>query len=407
MPADTPAPASSPTPVLSSTTAVHAGEERFRSHHSLTVPIVQTAVYTFDTCDDLLSFTEERMFWDEAEREEYGRYGNPTVRAAEAKLAALDGAEDAILVSSGMGAVTSTLLLLLKAGDHLLLTDEAYHSTLDFCTNFLPRFGVESSIVRHGDYAALEAAIRPNTRAIFAESPTNPFNHCLDFARLVEIARPRGIRTVVDATFATPANVRPLAYGVDLVIHSVTKYLGGHNDLMAGVVAGATTLTTPLRQMQGLLGNVVAPQTAYLVLRGVKTLALRMARHNANGLAVARFLEDHAKVRRVWHPGLESHRDHALAAATMQGGGGVVSFEIEGDGAAAHRFINALTIPAIGPSLGGVETMVSPLALMGYANLSPEERARLGIRDELVRLCCGIEETKDLIEDLRQALEKV
>ena len=391
----------------SSTDCVHAGEHAFRSHNSLTVPIVQTSVYTFDTAEALVEYTEERMFWDEPEREEYGRYGNPTVRAVEAKLAKLEGGQDAVLVSSGMAAVTSTLLLLLGQGDHMILTDECYHSTLVFCATFLPRFGVDCTVVPHGDYAALAAAVRPSTKLIFSESPTNPFMHCVDFDKLVEIAHAQGIKTVIDTTFATPLNVRPLDYGVDLVIHSVTKYLGGHNDLMAGAVIGRYELTTPLRQAQGLLGNVVAPQTAYLILRGIKTLALRVQQHNRNAQAVAEFLDAHPRVRRVWYPGLAGHRDHALAAHTMRGYGGVVSFEIDGDADAAYRFLNALTIPTIGPSLGGVESMVSPLAVMGYADLAPEERLRLGIRDELVRLCLGIEDTEELIEDLRRALGTV
>ena len=391
-------------PQLASTASVHAGEARFRSHHSLTVPIVQTSVYTFDSCDDLINFTEERMFWEEPEREEYGRYGNPTVRAVEAKVAALEGAQEAMLLSSGMAAVTSTLLLLLHAGDHLILTDECYHSTLVFAEQFLPRYGVESTVVPHGDYDALAAAIRPTTKVIFSESPTNPFMHCVDLDRLAEIAQAHKIKTVIDTTFATPLNLRPLDHGIDLVIHSVTKYLGGHNDLMAGVVAGSYELLTPLRQAQGMLGSVVDAHTAYLILRGMKTLGLRVERQNANALAVARFLEAQPQVRRVWYPGLTSHRDHALATATMQGFGGVVSFEIEGDAACAYRFIDALQIATIGPSLGGVETIVSPLAVMGYANLAPEARLELGIRDELVRLCLGIENTDDLLADVAQAL---
>ncbi len=391
----------------SSTDAVHAGEQRFRTHNSLTVPIVQTAVYTFEDTAALVDFTEERMFWDEAEREEYGRYGNPTVRAVEAKLADLEQAQDAILVSSGMAAVTSTLLLLLSAGQHFVLTDNCYHSTLVFSQEFLPRFGVSCTLTPCGDYAALEAAIQPNTRLIFSESPTNPFMRCLDYARLADIARRHKLLTVVDTTFATPYNVRPLEYGVDLVIHSLTKYLSGHNDVMAGAVLGRFDLTTTLRQIQGLLGDVVAPHAAYLILRGMKTLALRVAQQNTNGLAVARFLENHPKVRQVWYPGLESHPDHAIAMATMHGYGGVVSFEIEGDIACAHRFIDHLRIPAIGPSLGGVESMVSPLAIMGYANVEPEERLALGIRDELVRICLGIEDTDDLIADLGQALAAI
>ncbi len=257
------------------------------------------------------------MFWEEPEREEYGRYGNPTIRAVEAKLAALEGAQDAMLVSSGMAAVTSTLMLLLNQGDHLILTNDCYLSTLEFCSKFLVRYGVEATVVPCGDYGALEAAIRPNTRLIFSESPTNPFMRCLDFARLVEIARRHKVKTVVDTTFATPINLRALDYGIDIVIHSVTKYLAGHNDVMAGAIVGSYDEITPLRKAQALLGCISDPHAAYLILRGLKTLDLRVQRHNANGMAVARFLEAQPKIRRVWYPGLESHPDHALAAASL------------------------------------------------------------------------------------------
>jgi len=386
------------------TQTVHAGERRYRAHHSLTVPIVQTSVYTFDKTADLVNYFEERMFWDEVEREEYGRYGNPTIRAVEAKLAALEGADDAVLLSSGMAAVTNTLLLLLKQGDHLILTDDCYHQSRDFCVNFLPRMGIESTVVPCGDIDALAAAIQPNTRLIYAESPTNPFMRCVDFTKVVALAKQHNLLTIVDATFSTPVNCRPLAFGVDLVIHSLTKYLGGHNDLMAGAVVGSFQQTTRIRQAQAMFGSIADPHGAYLMLRGMKTLGLRIAQHNANGLAVARLLEDHPKIRRVWYPGLESHPDHALATATMKGFGGVVSFEVEGDGAMAHRLIDALQIPHIGPSLGGVESMISPLAIMGYAELPEEERLALGIRDELIRFCLGIEDTDDLLADLTQAL---
>jgi cystathionine gamma-synthase len=397
----------SPTTTSRSTEAVHAGERRFRAHHSLTVPIVQTSVYTFDDSSALTNYLEEKMFWDEPEREDYGRYGNPTVRAVEAKLAALEGAQDAMLVSSGMAAVTSTLLLLLSQGDHIILTNDCYHSTLDFCRKFLPRYGVESTVVPCGDYEAIEAAIRPNTRIIFSESPTNPFMHCLDFPRLTDIARRHKIKTVIDTTFATPSNLRAREFGVDMIIHSVTKYLAGHNDVMAGVVIGSYDDITPLRKAQGVLGCIVDPHAAYLILRGIKTLALRMERHNANGLAVARFLEAHPKVRKVWYPGIESHPDHAIALATQKGFGGVVTFEIDGDSARAHRFIDALKIPTVGPSLGGVESLISPLALIGFADVPAEERAELGITDELIRFCIGIEDTEDLLADLAQALEQI
>ncbi len=403
MPNQTAAPPTSAT----STQAVHAGERRFRAHDSLIVPVVQTAVYTFRNSAALVNYQEEKLFWDEPEREDYGRYGNPTVRAVEAKLAELEGAQDAMLVSSGMAALTSTLLLMLNQGDHLILTNDCYHSSLDFCTRFLARYGVAASTVPCGDYDALEAAIRPNTKVIFSESPTNPFMRCLDFPRLVAIAKRHGVKTVVDTTFATPINLRALSYGVDVVLHSVTKYLAGHNDVMAGAVLGSYDVMTPLRQAQALFGCIADPHAAYLILRGMKTLALRVRQHNANGLAVARFLEDHPKVRRVWYPGLDSHPDHALATASMQGFGGVVSFEIDGDGERAHRFLDHLKIPTIGPSLGGVESLISPLALMGYAQVPPEQREALGIRDELVRFCIGVEETADLIADLAQALDQI
>lgn len=391
----------------SSTESVHAGERRFRAHDSLTVPIVQTAVYTFDDTAALAGYYEERMFWEEPEREEYGRYGNPTVRAVEAKLAALEGAQEAMLVSSGMAAVTATLLLMLASGDHMILADQCYHATLTFCEKVLKRYGVECTTVPCGDYAALEAAIRPNTKLIYAESPTNPFMRCLDYPRLVDIARRHQLKTVVDTTFATPFNLRALDLGVDVVIHSVTKYLAGHNDVMAGAVVGSYEMMTPLRQAQGMLGCIVDPHAAYLILRGLKTLGLRMERHNANGLAVARFLEDHPKVRRVWYPGLASHPDHSVATANMAGFSGVVTFEIDGDREQTYQFIDALRIPTVGPSLGGVESLISPLALMGYADLPQEERDALGISDQLVRLCIGIEETADLLADLSQALAQI
>ncbi len=401
-----PLPKNPPAGSMTSTQAVHAGEPRYRAHDSLTVPIVQTAVYTFRNCAALVDFLDERMFADEPLREEYGRYGNPTVRAVEAKLAALEGAQDAVW-SAAAWLPSPPRCCCSSPRAIMILTDESYHTTRDFCARFLQRFGIECTLAPFGDYAALEAAIRPNTRLIFSESPTNPFMHCLDLSRFVDIARRHDLTTVVDATFATPANLRCLDYGVDLVIHSVTKYLAGHNDVMAGAVIGRHDLTTRLRQAHAMLGCIADPHAAYLILRGLKTLSLRVQRQNANGLAVARFLEDHPKVRRVWHLGLESHPDYTAAAATMRGYGGVVSFEIDGDGAAAHRFIDALNIPAIGPSLGGVESVVSPLALIGYANLSPEERAALGIRDELVRLCLGVEDAGDLLQDLAQALDAV
>jgi len=389
------------------TAAVHAGEAPFVAHHSLTVPIVQTSAYTFANTDALIAYQEDRMFWDVPERVEYGRYGNPTLYAAQAKLAALEDADDALLVSSGMAAITTTLLILLSQGDHFIITEDCYRRTRIFCHSFLARYGIACTTVKPGDYASMEAAIRPHTKLIFSESPTNPLLRCLDYPRLVQIARDHGLKTVIDGTFGTPYNIRPLDYGVDLVIHSVTKYLAGHNDLLAGCVVGSFDTIAPLRQAQGVMGAVVDPHTAFLILRGLKTFGPRMAQHNANGMAVAQFLEDHPKVRRVWYPGLASHPDHALALDSMRGYGGVVSFEVESDGAGASRFIDALRIPQIAPSLGGVESLVEQPYIISYYDMAPEDRLALGIRDELVRLALGVEDTGDLIADLAQALDKV
>lgn len=394
-------------PTGSSTRALHAGASRGHADHSLTPPIVQTATYTFADTADLIEFMDERMFVEKPVRQDYGRYGNPTVRAVEARLAALEGGDDAILLSSGMAAITTALLILLSAGDHLILTSDSYHRTRTFANRVLHRFGITCATVAPGDLAAIEANIHPNTRLILSETPTNPFLRCLDLAGLAEIGRRRGVRTLIDSTFATPLNQRPLDFGIDLVVHSVTKYLAGHNDLMAGVIIGRGGLTVPLRESQSMFGAVVDPTTAFQVGRGLQTLGLRVERQNANGLAIARYLESHPKVRRVWYPGLESHPDHAIACRQMTGFGGVVSFEIEGDGAAAGRFVDALHLPHIAPSLGGVDSLIEQPALMSYYDTDPEVRLGLGIRDELVRFAIGIEETEDLIADLEQGLAQV
>ncbi len=386
------------------TAVVHAGETRCRVHDAITTPIVQTATYTFEDTATLVDYHEGRI-----EREEYGRYGNPTVRVAEAKLAALEGCGDsqiaALLCSSGMNAVTMTLLALLPAGSHIVITDDCYRRTRQFVTTLLVRLGVNNTIVKAGDYEAMEAAIRPETRLLVSETPTNPYLRVLDIAHVVAIAQRYGVKTLIDATFATPYNMRPLEYGVDLVIHSATKYLGGHNDLMAGVIVGRPSIIAALHDTQGMLGGICDPHSAYLLIRGLKTLTLRMERHNVNGLAIAQFLETHKRVLRVYYPGLPSHPDYAIAKAQMHGFGGVVSFELDGSLEDTSRFIDRLNIFYIAPSLGGVESMVSQPALMSFYRLTSEERVAVGIHDNLVRLACGIEDTEDLIGDIAQALD--
>lgn len=382
-------------------------------HHALITPISQTATYTFADTADLCAFMEAKMWGGAADRGEYGRYGNPTVRSAEKRIAALEGGEDAILFPTGMTAVTHTLLSILPSGSHLVMTDDCYRKTRQFCTTFLARFGIETSQVPMGDYDALAAAIRPETRLIVSESPTNPYLRVADLERLVAIARQhKGVKTVIDSTFATPINQRPLQFGIDLVIHSGTKYLGGHNDIMAGVVVGQAGLLHALRQNQGMLGSIADPHAAWLLERGLKTLALRVQQQNRTAQAVARFLEGHTAVSRVWYPGLPSHPDHAVAQAQMSGFGGVVSFEIAPiDGEApiqtAARFVDAMRLPYIAPSLGGVESLIEQPAYMSFYELSTEERLAIGIKDNLVRFAIGIEDEADIVADLQQALAAI
>jgi cystathionine gamma-synthase len=285
------------------------------------------------------------------------------------------------------------------------MTDDCYRRTRQFCQTYLARLGIETSVVPMGDYAALEAAIRPGrTRFIVSESPTNPYLRIADLQKIAALGKQYRIRTLIDATFATPINIRPLEWGIDLVVHSATKYLAGHNDLLAGVVVGQGSLIQAIREARGILGGVVDPQNAFLLERGLKTLALRVRQQNATAEAVATYLASHSRIDRVWYPGLPSHPDHAVAAAQMSGFGGVVSFEVRGDIQDTSRFIDALRIPYISPSLGGVESLIMQPAIMSYHDLSPEERLGLGIKDNLVRFAVGIEDTEDILNDLEQAL---
>lgn len=389
------------------TQAVHAGEARPNPFHAVTTPIVQTSTYTFADTAELVAFKEESQTGGRPQRGEYGRYGNPTGWAVEEKVAALEGAEDALLLASGMNAVTTALLGLLAPGDHLVVTQDLYRKTRQFCNTLLRRLGVETTYVAPGDYEALAASLRPQTRLIFTEIPTNPYLRAIDLQRAAEIAHARGVRLFVDSTFATPYNLRPLELGADLVAHSATKYLGGHNDLLAGILAGSGDLIAELREVHGMLGGVVDPGCAYLLLRGLKTLGLRMERHNTNGLRLARFLEGHPAVERVYYPGLESHPDHAVAARQMRGFGGVVSFEVRGGMEGVAAFIDALRVPLIGPSLGGVESLVEQPALMSHFELDPVERRAIGVSDGLVRYAVGIEDVHDILTDVEQALGKV
>ncbi|MCS7179445.1 MAG: aminotransferase class I/II-fold pyridoxal phosphate-dependent enzyme [Anaerolineae bacterium] len=388
-----------------STRAVHAGEDKRKPYSALTIPIVQTSTFTFANSSEILEFMHSKRNGGPPPRDEYSRYSNPTLRMAEHKLAALEGGERALLFASGMAAIATTLLALLSQGDHLLMVSDGYHRTTELARTYLSCWGIETTFVPIDQPERWEVALRPNTRLMFTETPTNPYLRVMDLRALVDFARRHQLLTIVDSTFATPVNLRPLEYGVNLVIHSATKYLGGHNDLLAGVVIGPAEILNQIEKLRGILGTISNPNEAYLLIRGLKTLALRIQRQNENGQRVAEYLASHPRVCRVYYPSLPSHPDHAVACRQMSGFGGVVSFEIDGDFARTARFIDLLRIPYIGPTLGGVESVVQqPAALF---SLDPRERAEAGIRDNLVRYSLGIEDANDLIGDLEQALAQI
>ena len=386
-----------------STAAVHAGEARQKPGFSITDPNFQSSTYTFADTQAIIDFIEEKQ-----QREEYGRYGNPGEKVVEEKLAALEGGESAVLFSSGMAAFVGLLMAHVSAGDEIVFFDECYHRSREFCRRHLTRFGVGFREVPTCDYAAMEAAITPRTRFIVSESPTNPHLSVVDIARFADIGRRHGVLSLIDATLCTPYNLRPLETGVDFVLHSATKYLGGHNDLLAGVVVGGREKLAPVRTLRGIMGSVNSPHNAYLLERGIKTLALRMERHNANGLAVARFLQAHPRVERVLYPGLESHPYHELATRTMRGFGGLVTFFVrDADWRQTAQVVDTVRIPRIGPSLGGVESLIEQPLVMSYWNYSPAERATFRIGDNMIRMACGIEDADDLVADLGQALDSL
>ena len=384
-----------------STTSVHAGEERQKAHGAITTPIVSASTFTFENTDALLRFVEGHE-----DRPEYGRYGTPNEKSVEAKLAALDGAEDAILYSSGMAAIVGLLMTKLSAGDEIVFFDQCYHRSREFCSKHLARFGVITRQVRTGDFDAMESAINDKTKMLVSESPTNPHLTAVDLEKFAAIGKANEVETLIDATLATPFNVKPIEFGIDYVLHSATKYLGGHNDLLAGSICGTRQQLEEVRKMRGILGSVNSAHNLYLLERGLKTFELRMQRHNENGMAVAEFLEAYPRIETVFYPGLKSHPSHEIAAAQMIGFGGLISFLVkDADWKETSRIVDAARIPRIAPSLGGVESLIEQPLVMSYFNYSPEERKAFGIADNMIRMSCGIENTRDLIADLQQALD--
>lgn len=387
------------------TKVVHAGEGKGKPYDAVTMPIVQTSTYTFASTREIREFVAEKEAGGANLRGEYGRYGNPTQTAVEEKVATLEGGERALLFSSGMGALSTLLLSLLSSGDHLVIASSTYRQTRNIALDHLSRWGIETTFLQDGAIDRLEDSLRPNTKLILCEAPTNPYLRVIDLDRVSQIAKRHSIVTAIDSTFATPVNLRPLDHGIDLVFHSATKYLGGHNDLLAGVIVGSQSLLTGVETLRGVLGCVGSPHDAYLLLRGLKTLNLRVQAQNRTGQRIAEFLENHPRVSTVYYPGLASHPDHVVATCQLTGFGGVVSFEVVGDGRQASKVIDRLQIPYIGPTLGGVESIAQQQAL--FIARDPEKRAASGISDSLIRYAAGIEDAEDLIADLSQALDSV
>lgn len=383
------------------TKAVHAAREHNRTR-AVSSPIWQTSTFRADSAEhfaEIATATRPGEF--------YTRYGNPTHREAEATIAALEGGESALLAASGMGAIFTAMLCNLRAGDHVVAQRNLYAGTNTLIEELLPRWGIEHTFVEQTDAADFAEVLRPNTKLIYVETPTNPLMRITDLRAVARLGRERRITTMVDNTFATPINQRPLELGIDVCVHSATKYLGGHSDITAGVVVGSREFVERAWKFGLVAGAVLSPFDGWLLLRGLRTLGLRVERHNANALAVARFLEAHPQVERVHYPGLESHPQHALARTQMSGFTGVLSVEVAGDMRAAERFVASLKLGMNAASLGGYETLVVHPAAMWSQQLSSEQRAAMGVSDRLVRISVGLEDEADLIKDFAQALEQV
>src|SRR5215475_3800363 len=381
------------------TETVHGGESLDRRNAPLAQPIYQTSTFQVTDSDQQVRATHTDMF--------YTRYGNPTHTAVEARIAELEGAESALLFASGMNAITTSILALVKSGDHIVAQRDIYGGTTKFLSMWLPKLGIETTFVDTTEYDQHERAIRPNTRLLYLESPTNPTVRVVDLRKTVGIAKAHGLISLIDSTFATPINLRPVEFGVDLVLHSGTKYFGGHTDLICGIAAGRRDLIQQIWETRTTLGGTMDPHAAYLLLRGMKTLAVRVERQNESALRIAEFLAQHSKVRSVNYPFLKGHPQRALAVEQMRGGGGMLSFEVEGTGEDAKKVSESLRLFSLAPSLGGVESLVSLPVLTSHAMISAEHRKKMAVTEQLIRLSVGIENLDDLIADLDQALAKV
>jgi methionine-gamma-lyase len=381
------------------TRAVHAGKAENRTR-AVTPPIWQTTTFSADSSEH---FAEVASAVRPAEF--YTRYGNPTHKEVEATLVALEGGEAALLTSSGMGAIFTALMSTLKAGDHIVAQTNHYAGAMTLFEDLPAHFGVEVTLINQTLTEEFAEAMRPNTRVVYAESPTNPLMQVTDLRAVAKLARARGATTIVDNTFATPVNQRPLEFGFDAVVHSATKYLGGHSDLTAGAIVSSREFIERAWHFSLLAGSILSPFDGWLLLRGLRTLGLRVERHNSNALALARFLETRPEVARVNYPGLESHPQHALARAQMSGFTGMLSAELRGGFEAAERFISRLRLAANAASLGGTETLIVHPAAMWRGYMTAEQLRAKGLSDGLVRISVGVEDEPDLIADFARALD--
>lgn len=381
------------------TEAVRGAANLEKKNGPLATPIYQTSTFEVTDNDEQLRATHTDHF--------YTRYGNPTNTVAEKTISSLEGVDAALTFSSGMGAITTTLMALLKTGDHVVAQRDIYGGVNKFLSQWLPKMGIETTFVDTTDYEQHARAIRPNTKVLYLESPTNPTLRVVDLKKVGAIAREHNLLGMIDSTFGTPINQRPAEFGIDLILHSGTKYLAGHTDMICGVVAGRKDLIEKIWETRTTLGNCMDPHASWMLVRGLKTLAVRVARQNENALRVAEFLADHAKVRSVHHPFLQTHPQYAVARRQMSGGGGMVSFEVEGSAADARRVSEAMRLFTLAPSLGGVESLVSIPVLTSHAMIPAADRVKMGVTEQLIRLSVGIENADDLIADLERALEAV
>ncbi len=374
------------------TLAIHAGERPDRSFGAVSVPIYQTSTFVFEDVGKTRGY-------------DYSRTANPTRKVLEDTIARLEGGKAAFAFATGMAAET-TVMHLLRSGDHVICGDDVYGGTFRLFQNVMQNFGLEFTFLRLDDRQRIEDAIRPNTKMLWLETPSNPLLNIIDLEMVAEVAAKHDLLTVMDNTFATPYFLRPIEYGIDLVVHSTTKYLNGHCDVVGGaLVTSSESLAERIQFLLNAMGTCAAPFDCWLVLRGIETLPVRMRQHEANALAIAEYLEGHPAIKRVFYPGLSSHPGHEIAKKQMKGFGGMVSFELKGNLESVARFLKRLKVFSLAESLGGVASLVAHPATMTHASMPKEHREKVGITNQIIRLSVGLENIEDLIGDLDQSLQ--